>query len=393
MSTTPSPRPRGRAERSPSPRPLSERKLAANRANAQKSTGPRTAAGKARSRLNALRHGATAAVGLLPGEDGRALRALSAAVYAEFRPRGQAEAVLVDQYVSIAWKLRRLGAAERQVAAEQFGRDMGQFFDDRDDHAWALRNERFREEAEAFGPPEPPDGKSAAELVYQDLFNGTGPLLRLMDLEMRLRGTLTAVVKQLKDVRALRRQQAADDRAAEEEGGDGHAAGPWEAGEWDADPTRFGTYFDDDEADGGSADDDGGDEEGEEEEEEDQEGEEDQEHGEAARPPAPAAPLATRGDDSTPAAQNQPTAAAGASPGNHAAQAQAAAPDARPAASDGNRPSGPVGAANRPTEATASGPALANPGPHGTAAAAAAPLVTPPLPTAGPGGRSINRGT
>ncbi len=37
--------------------PLSERELAARRANAQRSTGPRTARGKARSRLNALKHG------------------------------------------------------------------------------------------------------------------------------------------------------------------------------------------------------------------------------------------------------------------------------------------------------------------------------------------------
>src|SRR5690349_14254808 len=34
-----------------------ERKIAANRANAQKSTGPKTTAGKARSAQNRLRHG------------------------------------------------------------------------------------------------------------------------------------------------------------------------------------------------------------------------------------------------------------------------------------------------------------------------------------------------
>ena len=38
-------------------RPISERKLRANRANAQRSTGPRTAAGKATSSGNALKHG------------------------------------------------------------------------------------------------------------------------------------------------------------------------------------------------------------------------------------------------------------------------------------------------------------------------------------------------
>ena len=41
----------------------------ANRLNSQLSTGPRTAAGKQRSSLNALRHGLTAASPVLPSED------------------------------------------------------------------------------------------------------------------------------------------------------------------------------------------------------------------------------------------------------------------------------------------------------------------------------------
>lgn len=41
------------------PRTVSERKLRANRANARKSTGPRTARGKVYSRRNALLHGLT----------------------------------------------------------------------------------------------------------------------------------------------------------------------------------------------------------------------------------------------------------------------------------------------------------------------------------------------
>ncbi len=45
------------AQTSKTKAPVSERKASANRANAQHSTGPRTAKGKAASSLNALRHG------------------------------------------------------------------------------------------------------------------------------------------------------------------------------------------------------------------------------------------------------------------------------------------------------------------------------------------------
>jgi hypothetical protein len=41
----------------------SDKQIAANRRNAAKSTGPRTAAGKERSRMNARRHGLASALG------------------------------------------------------------------------------------------------------------------------------------------------------------------------------------------------------------------------------------------------------------------------------------------------------------------------------------------
>ena len=51
---------------------ISEAKLVANRANSLKSSGPKTAEGKAISRLNAVKHGVYAETVVIPGEDGEA---------------------------------------------------------------------------------------------------------------------------------------------------------------------------------------------------------------------------------------------------------------------------------------------------------------------------------
>src|SRR5262245_16540108 len=64
----------------PLPKPkkqCSEAQLNANRANAQKSTGPRTPAGKLRSSLNNYQHGRRAKALLIPGESGEELQLLS----------------------------------------------------------------------------------------------------------------------------------------------------------------------------------------------------------------------------------------------------------------------------------------------------------------------------
>lgn len=56
---------------------LSPLQYAANRLNAEKSHGPTSAEGRARSSMNALRHGLTARVVVLPSEDMGAYEALT----------------------------------------------------------------------------------------------------------------------------------------------------------------------------------------------------------------------------------------------------------------------------------------------------------------------------
>ena len=87
-------------------------RLAANRANAQRSTGPRSVAGKAASCQNATRHGLLSRQPLLPGEDPAELEALTRQLVEHLDPEAGVEELLVDDIVALVWRLRRLAGVE-----------------------------------------------------------------------------------------------------------------------------------------------------------------------------------------------------------------------------------------------------------------------------------------
>ncbi|HTD79567.1 MAG TPA: hypothetical protein VK898_18160 [Chloroflexota bacterium] len=98
----------------------SEKKVAANRANARKSTGPRTAAGKAVSRMNAVRHGIVAGtVPLLPWEDAQERAAFDQSLIDYYAPASAVETGLVWQIGSLLWRLRRVEPAETAIVASR----------------------------------------------------------------------------------------------------------------------------------------------------------------------------------------------------------------------------------------------------------------------------------
>ena len=65
----------------------SEKQLVANRANAKRSTGPKTETGKALSRMNAHKHGLTAETIVFRDEDPKAFDTLRAELEEEYNPR------------------------------------------------------------------------------------------------------------------------------------------------------------------------------------------------------------------------------------------------------------------------------------------------------------------
>jgi len=86
----------------------SEKQIAANRANARRSTGPKTSAGKARSRANAWKHGLTAEQVVIPGEDAQQLKAIRRELWEEFQPLPGLESLFVERLAYYEWRMRRV---------------------------------------------------------------------------------------------------------------------------------------------------------------------------------------------------------------------------------------------------------------------------------------------
>ena len=103
----------------PAARTTSPARIAANRRNAQLSTGPKTAEGKARARANAIKHGLTGAGVALPTEDAAAIKALCLDLQEEFAPQTRAGAELVEQMAMLTVRKHR---AQRAEAAHLRGR-------------------------------------------------------------------------------------------------------------------------------------------------------------------------------------------------------------------------------------------------------------------------------
>jgi hypothetical protein len=77
-----------------------------------RSTGPRTPAGKQRSSLNALRHGLTAAFPVLASEDQAAYDAHRRGFFDEYQPATPTESQLTQELADTAWRLNRVPSLE-----------------------------------------------------------------------------------------------------------------------------------------------------------------------------------------------------------------------------------------------------------------------------------------
>ncbi len=98
--------------------PIPTPRLRANRTNALRSTGPRTAAGKQRSSRNAVTHGLTAASPVLSTEDPAAYQIHCRQFLDEYQPANPTESHLTQELANTAWRLNRIPMLEADLLSQ-----------------------------------------------------------------------------------------------------------------------------------------------------------------------------------------------------------------------------------------------------------------------------------
>ena len=169
----------------------SDAQIRANRLNAQKSTGPRTAAGKAVVAQNAVRHGLLAEQGVIRGEDPGEFEFYREQMLEELAPAGAMESMLAERAVGLAWRLRRAERIQAEVFDAMLAKDA------------ANPPAKLVRSMQSEGANEDDSDLALGRVVIRDFANYR-VLDRLGLYERRIEQSLYRAVAELQKVRLLR---------------------------------------------------------------------------------------------------------------------------------------------------------------------------------------------
>jgi len=189
----------------------------ANRAHAQKSTGPRTPAGKAVVAQNAVQQGLLAQEIVIKGEDPDRFALWREAMLAELAPAGEVKSMLVQRIVGLGWRLRR--------AQRLQGAGVGLLAEEKKKWVWSQEDQQYVVlQSNQPGRPAPGSEEEARAVdrrIVQD-FNELRTFDRLLIHERRLENSLYRTMAELEKRRLLRQSApaAGTPQAGEAGGGD-----------------------------------------------------------------------------------------------------------------------------------------------------------------------------
>jgi hypothetical protein len=175
-----------------------EAQIKANRQNAQKSTGPKTAEGKAAVSKNAVKHGLFAD-SVVTGETEAEYAAFHGELLAELDPRGVMELLLAERVVSLWWRLRRAERMQNQAIEDKIGRFVTNK-PSRSSREYYLLDQGIRRGDPGFDLDDLPLGR-----IANDDFANSRLLDRMLLYERRIESSLNRAMRELKRFQTIRR--------------------------------------------------------------------------------------------------------------------------------------------------------------------------------------------
>ena len=180
-----------------------EAQIKANRLNTRKSTGPKTADGKAAVSQNALKHGLFAAKNVIKCENQHDFNQFRAELLADLAPVSGVEAMMAERIVSLSWRLKR---AER-MTSEAIDVKI----------AWTQTSKWQKKERKEAGLLDPKTGRSELMLGWVTIrdFANSKILEQLLMYEKRIESSLYKAMNELQKLQRVRKLEEAEAAKAE----------------------------------------------------------------------------------------------------------------------------------------------------------------------------------
>jgi hypothetical protein len=190
-----------------------EKQIKANRQNAKKSTGPKTAEGKAAVSQNAVKHGLFAG-SIITGEDPAEYAAFHDNMLADLAPAGVVELLLAERVVSLWWRLRRAERMQNEAIEDMI--------EDQVTNPSAVRSRKSHcsyEGLERGDPRFEPEHLALGRVASTD-WSCTRIIDKMLLYERRIESSLNRAMKELKRFQTIRRieyQEAVKQQSAPNE--------------------------------------------------------------------------------------------------------------------------------------------------------------------------------
>ena len=174
--------------------------IQANRQNARKSTGPRTAQGKAASSRNGLKHGLSGQTHFLVHEDASEFLSLCQTLCDRFRPADPLEERVVRHMAKALWRLDRLDSLEIGI----FETHMEEIARIRKFQLYLNRDDPPRADAETSPPPDLQQTQTGLRLAFVKDCDGPNAFSKLARYEGHIERSLDRSFRRVKNLQATR---------------------------------------------------------------------------------------------------------------------------------------------------------------------------------------------